>query len=304
MEVYINKPFLKWVGGKTQIINHIIKKFPKHMNNYYEPFLGGGSVLLALLSYKKAGHIEINGKVFVNDINENLIALYRNIQKEPQAVIKEVNKIYLEFEASSGTHINRNPQSIDEAKTSREAYYYWIRKQFNILTKEERIKPIGSAMMLFLNKTCFRGLYREGPNGFNVPYGNYKKPTILEVGDIMRISELIQEVEFICDSYKTFLSNVATEDFVYLDPPYAPESSTSFVNYTASGFTMEDHTSVLNLCKDIVNKNAKMLLSNADVSFVKEAFDDKYNIDIISCRRAIHSKEPASRTNEVLIYNH
>jgi len=298
----ITKPFLKWVGGKSQIIDNVLSYFPKEMNNYYEPFLGGGSVLLALLSYCKKGLIKIDKKVYANDINLNLIALYINVQKHPQELIEEVKKIDIIFQACNGTHINRNPQTIDEAKTSREAYYYWIRSQFNKISAQDRNSINASAMMLFLNKTCFRGLYREGPNGFNVPYGNYTKPTIMEVEHIMEISELIQDVIFSCSSYEDFLKDVCQEDFVYLDPPYAPEKDNSFVKYTTDGFNLNKHQHLFNLCNEFRTKKVKMLMSNADVVLVREAFSEEhYDITTLSCRRAIHSKEPASRTNEVLI---
>lgn len=298
----IQKPFLKWVGGKSQIIQQVLSLFPNEINNYYEPFLGGGSVLLALLSYCKNEKIKINGRIYANDINTNLIALYKNVQKNPTGLIEEVRKLYSEFETANGTHVNRNPQTLEEAKTSREAYYYWIRSQFNKQNNMEKQSVRSSAMMLFLNKTCFRGLYREGPNGFNVPYGNYKKPTILEIENIMQISELLQPVHFTCSSYEDFLKDVAQGDFVYLDPPYAPEKETSFVKYTTDGFDLDKHQHLFNLCKELTDKNVKMLMSNADVSYVKEAFnEEQYSITTISCRRAIHSKEPASRTNEVLI---
>jgi DNA adenine methylase len=304
-EIPIHKPFLKWVGGKSQIIYNVIQRFPKEIKNYYEPFLGGGSVLLALLSYYKRGDIKINEKIYANDINPNLIALYKNVQKHPQELIEEIKKQYSVFEACHGSYVNRNPQTFEEAKTSRESYYYWIRSQFNKVINEERESIIASAMMLFLNKTCFRGLYREGPNGFNVPYGNYKKPTIMEAEYIKEISELIQDVVFSCSSYEDFLKNVSEKDYVYLDPPYAPEKDTSFVKYTTDGFNIDKHQHLFNLCKELTTKKVKMLMSNADVVFVREAFNEEhYNVITISCRRAIHSKEPASRTNELLIQNY
>lgn len=302
MEHPIHKPFLKWVGGKSQIIHSVLSRFPNEMNNYYEPFLGGGSVLFALLSYHKKGQIKIHKNIYVNDINANLIALYKNVQKNPLGLIEEVKKIYNDFEKANGTHVNRNPQTLEEAKTSREAYYYWIRSQFNKLSTQDRESVYASAMMLFLNKTCFRGLYREGPNGFNVPYGNYKKPTILDDEDIMELSSLIQPVQFSCGSYEDFLKDVCSGDFVYLDPPYAPEKETSFVKYTTDGFDITKHQQLFQTCQEFAIKKIKMLMSNADVSFVRESFnDDLFEITSISCRRAIHSKEPASRTNEVLI---
>ncbi len=293
------KPFLKWVGGKTQIIDEVIKHFPKEIENYHEPFLGGGSVLLALLDSVKRGDIYVSGTVYASDINSNLIGLYRTIQSNPDALIQEVRILVDEFSRCSGNEINRNPITIEDAMTSSESYYYWVRSRFNSLSLEEKTMPKGSAMMVFLNKTCFRGMYREGPRGFNVPFGNYKHPTILDEDHIRNVSHLIQNVVFTTQSFAESLNDVAQGDFVYLDPPYVPESATSFVKYTADGFDM--HMQLFQLCKELP---CRFLLSNANVSLVKDAFPSpNYKTKIISCRRAINSKNPESKTLEVLITN-
>ena len=289
---------MKWVGGKTQIINEVLNLFPKQINNYHEPFLGGGSVLLALLSHKK---ITITGKIYASDLNSNLIGLYKNIQSNPDALITKVQDIQKIFAAAKGNIINRHAKTVEEALSSPESYYFWIRSKFNKLTKEERQSIRGSAFLLFMNKTCFRGVYREGPNGFNVPFGNYNNPTIIEPDHIRAVSALIKDVIFTCQDFSASFKAIQPNDFVYADPPYAPENTQSFVSYTSDGFDLATHT---RLFAEIKAKNVKMLLSNADVKLVKEAFPSPtYQTQIISCRRAIHSKEPSARTNEVLITN-
>lgn len=298
------KPVVKWVGGKSQIIREVMELFPKEMNNYHEPFLGGGSVLLALLCYKKHGHIKVSGKIHASDVNANLIGLYKNIQTSPDELIAEVKKLSDEFFTCKGTVVNRKAKTKKDAMSSRESYYFWIRSKYNALSKDERTTITASSMFLFMNKTCFRGVYREGPNGFNVPYGNYKNPCIIDEDHIRTVSDLIQDVVFMNCSFNESLSVVCCDDFVYLDPPYAPENDTSFVSYTSAGFTMEDHKVLFEICGTMKERNVKMLMSNAEVKLVTDAFPKPtYMIKIISCRRAIHSKEPDSRTNEVLIMN-
>ncbi len=302
------KPFLKWVGGKTQILDEVLGLFPKNIVNYHEPFLGGGSVLLGLLSAVKAGTIKVTGAIYASDVNSNLIALYKTIQSNPNELIKEVKALKKEFEScktlGEDEKANRKAATREEALSSQEAYYYWIRSRFNALKGDARITPAASAMLLFMNKTCFRGVYREGPNGFNVPYGNYKNPAILDEDHIKSVSALIQKVIFTCASFTESLKKPAAGDFVYLDPPYAPETDTSFTSYTADGFTEIDHKALFATCGTFKAKSVQMLMSNADVTLVKTAFPaPTYTTKIISCRRAIHSKKPESKTNEVLITN-
>jgi len=298
------KPFLKWVGGKTQIIKEVIALFPKEMNNYHEPFLGGGSVLLALLCHRHDGTIEISGKIYASDLNSNLIGLYKNIQSNPEELILEIKKLINEFAGCEGSDVNRKASNLEEALTSQESYYFWIRSRFNALTKEDRMSITGSAMLLFMNKTCFRGVYREGPNGFNVPFGNYKNPSIIDEDHIRTVSSLIKDVVFTTCSFTESLKNVVAGDFVYLDPPYAPENETSFVSYTTDGFDLDNHLLLFKLCSEFKANNVQMLMSNADVEIVKNAFPSPdYVTRIVSCKRAIHSKEPGTRKNEVLITN-
>ena len=293
------KPFLKWVGGKTQILDEVLSLFPRTIQNYYEPFIGGGSVLIALLTNPT---ITVTGTIYVSDLNSNLIGLYKNIQTNPEELIVATNALATEYSKAKNTAIHRSPASLEEALTSPESYYFWTRARFNALTKEERSSVQGSAFLLFLNKTCFRGLYREGPKGFNVPFGNYKNPTILEEENIRALSTLFKPVTFTCCSWTEVLSKPVKGDFVYMDPPYAPESETSFVSYTADGFDLESHKALFKSTKELKEKGVALVLSNADVPLVRAEFP-MMKIKAISCRRAINSKKPDAKTTELLIWS-
>ena len=294
----LQKPFLKWVGGKTQIINDIISKIPKQMNNYHELFLGGGSLLLAILSLQKQNKIFIKNKIYAYDINSDLINVYKNIQNNKDQLYEYINLYIKEYDSIKGNIINRKPSSIEDAKTSKESYYYWIRNKYNNIDKNT-IEC--SALFMFINKTCFRGMYREGPNGYNVPYGHYKKtPTIISETDLNYISDLIKDVEFKNCSFIDSIKNVKDGDFVYLDPPYAPENSKSFVGYVADGFNLDTHKMLFDEIKKL--KNIKFVMSNAKVDLVTDNFKE-YNSNDIIARRAINSKNPGSTTTEVIIYN-
>ena len=294
----VQKPFLKWVGGKTQIIDTILNKIPKTMKNYHEPFLGGGSVLFAILSLQRENKIQIDNKVYAYDINSDLINLYKNVQKNKDELLFYINMYINEYDSIKGDTINRNPTSIDEARTSKESYYYWLRNKYN--TMEKNTVECSSIFMI-INKLCFRGMYREGPNGYNVPYGHYKKtPIIISKEELDKISTIIQNVEFIHSGFENSLNNVHEGDFVYMDPPYAPENSKSFVGYVADGFNIEMHNRLFDTIKKLIN--VKFIMSNAKVDLVLNHFTD-YNCEDIIARRAINSKQPDSKTTEVLIYN-
>jgi DNA adenine methylase len=300
----IIKPFLKWVGGKTQILDDVLCLYPREIKSYHEPFLGGGSVLLGLLSQIKSGKIKVNGLIYASDLNSNLIALYKNVQEHCEDLIT-VLKVRVEiFNKITGETVNRDAKTLEEASGSQESFYYFTRYMFNKMTKDERASIVGSATFIFLNKTCFRGVYREGPNGFNVPFGHYKNPGILDEDHMRQVSSLVKDVIFTCQPFTDSLANVLAGDFVYLDPPYAPENDKSFVGYTADGFGLKEHQSLFKGIGDLHTKGAKLLMSNAEVKLVKDTFPEPvYKTKIVSCRRAINSKDPAAKTNEVLIRN-
>ena len=304
-KIHIPKPLLKWVGGKTQIIDKLITDFPIEINNYREAVLGGGSVLFTLLSYVKSGIINIQGNIYAYDLNEPLIFIYKNIQTHHNVLYDLLQDIISDFNKCGNGEINRIPSNIEEAKISKENYYYWIRSQYNKLDCTAKKSVLGSAMFIFLNKTCFRGIFRVGPKGFNVPYGHYKNPEIINKEHLNEIHSLIKNVVFECRDFNESLTNIEPNDFVYLDPPYAPEKDTSFVGYTANGFNIECHHNLFKLIHILTETNKKIMLSNADVSLVRDNFtNEKYNTLTLLCKRAINSKNPGEKAKEVIIKNY
>lgn len=298
----MSKPFLKWVGGKTQILPQVLAKFPLTMRNYYEPFLGGGSVLFGLLAAKAAGTITVNGSIYASDLNPNIINLYKQVQSAPAALHSALQALITPYRAIATEKGNQKPQSAEEALTSKESYYFWIRGQWNSLTGPARNTPQAAAMLLFLNKTCFRGVYREGPRGFNVPFGHYKSEALPDLAEFQALSATLQPVQFSVTDFATPLAAAAAGDFVYLDPPYAPEGATSFVGYTVDGFSGEQHEALFTAAKNSVARGATFLLSNAAVPLVTAAFPAPvFETTILPARRAINSKDPAATTKEVLI---
>ncbi len=304
-KIHIPKPVLKWVGGKTQIIDKLIDDFPTEINNYREVFLGGGSVLFTLLSYVKNGTIKIHGNIYAYDLNEPLIYIYKNIQTRHTELYDALQNIIMDFNECGNGTINRTPTNLEEAKSAKENYYYWIRSEYNKLCLNDKKGTLGSAMFIFLNKTCFRGVFRVGPKGFNVPYGHYNNPEIINKEHLFEIHKLIQNVIFECCDFNTSLNNVEPNDFVYLDPPYAPETNTSFVGYTENGFGIEKHNNLFSLIHKLTETNKKVMLSNADVSLVRENFtSEKYNTTSLLCKRTINSKNPNAKAKEVIIKNY
>lgn len=301
----IPKPILKWVGGKTQMIDNIINNIPRIMDNYYEIFLGGGSVLLALLWANKNNYIKISNKINAYDLNEALIYTYINIRDNKDELYNKIIKLkeeYMSCDIKEGD-VNREPKDINEAKTSTESYYYWIRSLYNNLEDKKSVES--SAYFIFMNKTGFRGMYREGPNGMNIPYGHYKTPPeVINKTHLIEISELIQQVNFECISYEESLKSISERNFIYLDPPYAPENEKSFVGYNKEGFDINNHTELFNLVKEVSEKN-KFMMSNSNVDLVKNNIpEDKYNYSYIDAKRKINSKDPSSITKEVIITNY
>lgn len=305
------KPVVKWVGGKRNQVNDLLSGFPREMNNYHEPFLGGASVLFALLHKIKEGNIRVSNTVYAYDTNETLIHMYINIQKQPEEVFLETHRLAKQFydipetdKNRTTTKVNRKPTSEHESLSSRESFYYWIRAKFNE-NPANKTSILSSAYFIFLNKLCFRGLFRVACNGFNVPFGNYRNPEIINRNNILAVSALIQKVVFRCLDFRQLENQAIVQpgDFVYLDPPYAPVNPTSFVKYAVNGFTTDDHLALFQQLHDFNQRGVQFIMSNSDAPLVIDNVQHVYNVRTVSCRRAINAKKPGSVANEVIVTN-
>lgn len=271
------KPFITWVGGKTQILDQVLDKFPSDIDTYHEIFVGGGSVLLEFLEKCKKKEIKCK-KVIAYDINEVLINLYIHVQKRLPEFIANISNLTDRYNISG----------------DKSEFYYNVRTKYNQITDKTSIEK--TSTFLFLNKTCFRGLHREGPNGFNVSYGHKKNPAIFNIDHLTNVSNLIKDVRFEVMSFRESLDKTFKDtDYVYMDPPYVPENNKSFVGYTSIGFNDKCHIDLFNMCKKL---NCNFLMSNSYTTIVTDTFSD-YNIDIIDCKRIINP----TTTQEVLVYN-
>ena len=311
-----SKPIIKWAGGKTQILDKVFEKFPTEINNYYEPFIGGGSVFLELLNRCENNKIQLVGTCYLNDKNKELINMYQVVQNHIELLIKQLEKIKLiYFEAPMIEYKPRYKYQVDLNKDISEyiklgksyVYYYYraIYNNLNININNLNDRIISAALLIFLNKTCFRGIYREGPNGFNVPFGNYLEPSIFNPEELKRLNLLLNKykITFTNNDFNYYCLNInSSNDFVYLDPPYYPLKETSFVGYKVDGFSIDDHNNLLSLCQHLDSKNIKFLQSNSYCDFNVEKYN-AFNQEKILCKRRINSKNPKDTDNEILINN-
>lgn len=261
----VAKPFLKWAGGKTQLLKDIERLIPEEFHNqeftFIEPFVGSGAVLFWILD--KYPKLE---KAVINDINEDLINTYRTIASNPHELISILEVLQNEFHALEGN---------DDSKKE---YYYLKRDMYNTRKAE---KTSQAALFIFLNRTCFNGLYRVNrKNDFNVPIGSYKRPTICDNGNILAVSEALQRVEILCGDFEDTLSYTKEPTLFYFDPPYKPLSNTSsFNSYAKDDFNDVEQIRLKNFCNKLDTLNYTWILSNSDVKGKDENdnfFDELY----------------------------
>ena len=310
------KPIIKWVGGKTQILSNLYQHFPTEINNYFEPFTGGGSVFMELLNRLEQNQITLNGTMHLNDKNHDLINMYVMIQTQINLLIeklKELKDIY--FEAPVIKYKPRFNYQIDLYKPiedyiplGKSYVFYYYRDLYNSIkiTGDSQLpdKINKAALFIFLNKTSFRGVYREGPNGYNVPFGNHDEPSIFKEDELKNMNQIFNKykIKFTSSDFNYHCLNIKPGDFIYLDPPYYPINETSFVGYKIDGFSDEDHKNLAGLCHHLNTKNIKFLQSNSYCDYnIKEY--QQYNQEKISCKRRINPKKPGATANEILVWN-
>lgn len=286
------KPFLKWAGGKNQLIPEIEKYYPfkdKKITKYAEPFVGGGAILFDILNKFDLSEI------YIGDINTSLINTYINIRDN-------LDKLITLLESYENEYLPLN-------KEDRKEYYLTKRAKFN--SDCDKIEK--SALMIFLNKTCFNGLYRVNKKGlFNVPMGDYKKPLICDYNNLICVSKKLNNIKIVNADYKKSIDFIDHNTFVYIDPPYRPLTETSsFTSYTEYEFNDNSQIELSRYFDLIHNKGAYILLSNSDpknVDINDNFFDElykNYNIKRVNAKRMINSNSNKRGTiNELLISNY
>lgn len=273
-------PVVKWVGGKRQLLPEIEKYIPEKMSTYYEPFLGGGAVFF---------HLQKN-KAVVNDVNEELINLYKVIRDNVVELIKDLKK-----------HENTSEYFYDIRELDRDKEVY------NNLSDIER-----ASRMHYLNKTCFNGLFRVNQQGeFNTPFGKYKNPDFINKKTLIAVSNYFNKsnIRFKCGDFEDAVKHIRKEAFVYFDPPYDPVSdSANFTGYDKGGFNRLEQKRLKALCDKLDDRGVKFLLSNSATDFILELYGDEkreYKIEIVKARRAINSKgNKRGKVDEVLVRNY
>jgi DNA adenine methylase len=290
------KPFLKWAGGKSQILGHIRTKYPDGLGisvtKYAEPFVGGGAVLFDVLS-----QYTLN-EVYISDINSELITAYTIIRDHIGELIDVLRNLETQYLTSN-----------DEA---RKEIYYVNRDRFNVLKSAGNETVELAALFIFLNRTCFNGLYRVNSHGaFNVPQGSYKKPTICDESNLRAVSVKLRHVKIVCGDYKQSCNFIDENTFVYFDPPYRPLTTTaSFTAYASKGFGDKEQEELAQFIDEMSERGAFIIASNSDPKNA-DAYDDffdrlysRHNIIRISASRAINSVGSSrGKISELLICN-
>ena len=268
-------PFVKWAGGKRQLLTQIKERMPKFYNKYYEPFVGGGAVIFEFLPQNAV----------INDINRALVNTYRQICNEPEVFLKVIYKM--------------DSDMWEDGKK----YYYSLRERYNEKLMKEEFDIELAALFVFINKHCFNGLYRVNRKGlFNVPYNDSKRKSYDEE-NIRAISQYLKGVTILEGDFETACENAKERDFIFFDSPYAPLNPTSFESYTKEGFDIESHKRLSRLFDNLTKRGCYCMLTNHNTKLIKELYSNKGTI-IVSVKRMINSDASNRVGEEVIIYNY
>jgi len=273
------KPFVKWAGGKRQLMSELEKNFPTKFGTYLEPFLGGGAVMFDLLTK------EHNLKCNVSDLNSDLVLSYVTIRDRLEKLIESLENHSKNYHKDST------------------GYYYEVRNQ----EPKNQIEKV--SRLLFLNKTCFNGLYRVNSKGkFNVPLGRYTNPNIVNKENLQVVSKTLQsgKIKISCRDFSSIIKDAKKGDFVYFDPPYQPVSDTAnFTSYTHRDFTEDDLERLADLANQLNSKGCNVMLSNSNSKTVKKLFSSGWKIKEIKANRAINSNsQKRTGHKEIIIKNY
>ena len=270
-------PFVKWAGGKRQLLAQIRERMPREYNRYYEPFIGGGAVVFDLLPEN----------ALINDINEALINAYVQIRENVDSFLDSINRI----DSAIG----------EDGK----AYYYSMRNLYNMKLEKMEYDIELAALFVFLNKHCFNGLYRVNSKGlFNVPYNNSKRVSYDEES-IRMTSDYLKKVTITTGDFEDACRNAGRGDFVFLDSPYAPLNPTSFESYTKEGFTLESHERLARLYDELTERGCYCMLTNHNTELIEQLYGNKgYTISVVNVKRMINSDASNRVGEEVIICNY
>jgi DNA adenine methylase len=263
-------PFIKWVGGKTRLLEQLEGFFPVDFARYHEPFVGGGAVFFRVQPRR----------AMLSDVNPRLVNAWRAVRDQPWDVIDRLEHHRQRHEAP---------------------YYYAARTRFN---RGEGLQPLDqAALFIYLNKTCFNGLYRENRRGeFNVPVGRYTNPGVYDIANILAVSERLQGVDLRVGSFETVLERAEPGDFIYFDPPYVPVSATSsFTGYVGAGFDHRLQERLRDVFGALVDRGCSVVLSNSDCEYVRELYG-AWRVETVEAPRSINSRgDRRGAVNEVVV---
>lgn len=271
----IPSPFVKWAGGKRQLLDEILSKIPSKFNNYYEPFVGAGALLFSL---------KLNQVSYINDINKSLIHTYKIVKDNPNELIDVLSELDNKFTSKSD--------------------YYKCRNLFNQKIKNSEYDVLHAALFIYLNKRCFNGLYRVNSKGlFNVPFNNKENIKSFDRDNILKACEWLQNKVITNADFEITVQTASKGDFVFFDSPYAPLNNSTFTSYTKDGFTLDDHKRLAKVFKELDKKGCYLMLTNHNTELIRDLYRD-YNITVIKTKRLINSDASKRVGEEVIITNY